>query len=239
MPPPCALKPAAHQPSPKTALHHQAENPRAAHSRHRNKPSRSQKWSTEALAAGQSKPPPSRPIQTDLTAVRSRRSSAREPRRPEDRRAPTKPRARTRRSCPAATTPPSDGRSSPDRPRRADWSPEARNQHAEGAQGQAGSRATPVATTTGRHPPARAGRSTRAPAAASSPRGRRPGLLPPERRPPPPHADLPRRRARVPPPPPSAAGPAATAAEAGGSGGGWEQKEGAGGVAARVFPWRR
>jgi hypothetical protein len=61
----------------------------AAQSRHRNKPSHSQQCSTEALATGQSEPPPSRSIQTDLTAVRSRRSSSREPQRLEDRRAPT------------------------------------------------------------------------------------------------------------------------------------------------------
>jgi hypothetical protein len=88
-PPPCAPKPASHHPLPKLDLHHQAENTNAAQSHHRNKPSRRPKRGTEALAAGQSKPPPSRLVQTDLTAVQSHRSSVREPRRLEDRRAPS------------------------------------------------------------------------------------------------------------------------------------------------------
>jgi hypothetical protein len=83
--PPCAPKLADHHPLPKPTLHHQAEHPNAAQSIHRNKPSHSQKCSTEVLATGQSKPPPSWPIQTDLTVVRSRRSSAREAQRPEER----------------------------------------------------------------------------------------------------------------------------------------------------------
>jgi hypothetical protein len=103
-PPPCAPKPASHHPLPKPAPHHQAESTNAAQRRHHNKPSRSPKCSTEALAVGQFKPPPSRSIQTDLTAVRSRRSSTREPRRPEDRRAPTRTR-RTSKTGPGVPGP--------------------------------------------------------------------------------------------------------------------------------------
>jgi hypothetical protein len=68
-PPPNAPKLADHQPLPKPTLHHQAEQPNAAQSRHRSKTTRNPKCSTEALATGQSEPPTSRLIQTDLTDV--------------------------------------------------------------------------------------------------------------------------------------------------------------------------
>jgi hypothetical protein len=101
-PPPSAPKLADHHPLLKPTLHHQDEHPHAAQSRHRDKPSRSPQCSTETLATGHPEPPSSRPIQADLTANRSRRSSAWEPQLPEDRRAPPRTHEEDEKPLPGA-----------------------------------------------------------------------------------------------------------------------------------------